>query len=506
VVSGHLEDSLRHDIESYIEGRLNGIKQEIAALQSQLNESLNRLMDRQAEVQLDGAVATSILEHLRAAHEEGVDLAAAESSRAKASSDMAIVKAAISEISEQELQADILKVLVNRAATFAPRVAFFAIRGDQSIGWRARGFEGTVGDSAIHQMSFPITADTAVGTAARSRTPWSGGPGSHSEDHIIINRMGDEPPTRIVAVPLVVRNRSVAVLYADSANLDSEAINLEAIETLVRVSGMAVELLVGRSAPAPQAAAPQPAPQEERVEAEPYAYEPAPEPHAYERPAEQYHYEPRPAEPQHYEQPAYTPRAEYDEIAPVVEESAPVAEVTEVEPEPEPQWVEPEPAPYVQHTPEIQPAFEHVEPPQVVQAPVEVQAEVEAKIPLPAAPVTSAPEAAPRRRYGSDVELPVEVASEEERRFHTDARRFARLLVSEIKLYNEQKVSEGRSQSDLYARLREYIDRSREMYDKRVKPEVAQRYDYFHHELVATLAEGDEAKLGSTYPGATVSA
>jgi hypothetical protein len=102
--------------------------------------------------------------------------------------------------------------------------------------------------------------------------------------------------------------------------------------------------------------------------------------------------------------------------------------------------------------------------------------------------------------------LPVDVASDEERRLHNDARRFARLLVSEIKLYNEQKVSEGRAQGDLYGRLREYIDRSREMYDKRVKPEVAGRYDYFHHEIVNTLAEGDEAKLGGAYPGATVSA
>jgi hypothetical protein len=104
------------------------------------------------------------------------------------------------------------------------------------------------------------------------------------------------------------------------------------------------------------------------------------------------------------------------------------------------------------------------------------------------------------------VELPVEVASDEEKRLHIDAQRFARLLVSEIKLYNEQKVADGREQNDLYSRLREYIDRSREMYDKRVKPEVAQKFDYFHHELVTTLAVGDPAKLGEAYPGATVSA
>jgi hypothetical protein len=36
------------------------------------------------------------------------------------------------------------------------------------------------------------------------------------------------------------------------------------------------------------------------------------------------------------------------------------------------------------------------------------------------------------------------------------------------------------------------------MYDKRVKPVVSGKCDYFHHELVNTLAEGDAAKLGAS--------
>jgi hypothetical protein len=467
VVSGQLEDSLRHEIESYIEGRLGGIKQEIAALQSQLNESLSRLLDRQGDVQLEGGVAASIVEHLRAAHEAGIDLAASESSRAKASSDMAIVKAAISEIDEQESQANILKILVNRAASFAPRVAFFVIKGEQAIGWRARGFQGTVGDNAIHQMSFPVAAATAVGNAARSRASWSGGPGSHAENHLLLNRMGDEPPTRIVSVPLVVRKRAVAVLYADSADLDSDAINLEALETLARVAGMAVELLAARAEPAKQSAAPQPAAVQE-IPAVPAA---APVP--------------------------YMPSVEYGEITPVVEESAPLAPVAEVAPQPEAQpesHAEPQPA---------------AAPAEVIATVVETPAETPVETPVPTSPAVAeipAPPVAPRRRYGMDIELPVEVASDEERRLHTEALKFARLLVSEIKLYNEQKVADGRAQNNLYERLREPIERSREMYDKRVKPEVTQKYDYFHHELVNKLAQGDQAKLGSAYPGTTVSA
>lgn len=473
MVSGHLEDSLRHEIESYIEGRLGGVKQEIAALQSQLNESLSRLLDRQAEVQLDGGVAASILEHLRAAHEEGIDLAASESSRAKASSDMAIVKAAITEIDEQDSQANILKILVNRAASFAPRVAFFVIKREQCIGWRARGFQATVGDHAIHQMSFPMAADTAVGNAARSRVSWSGGPGSHSENHIVLNRLGDEPPVRIVAIPLVVRNRTVAVLYADSADLDSDAINLEALETLVRVAGMAVELLVARAEPAKQStAAPQAAPGDE-VKA-PTA--------------------------------AYTPTAEYDEITPVVEESAPPAEVKEIEPQPKPAHFEPPPPVEVQPepVPVSQPEVAPLE--AVIETPAETPGTSAAITPPPVAAETPAPATTPRRRYGQDLELPVEVGSEEERKVHIEALKFARLLVSEIKLYNEKTVSEGRSQNNLYERLREPIERSREMYNKRVKPEVTQKYNYFHNELVNQLAGGDQAKLGSAYPGETVSA
>ena len=127
---------------------------------------------------------------------------------------------------------------------------------------------------------------------------------------------------------------------------------------------------------------------------------------------------------------------------------------------------------------------------------------------VPMAPGSAAQYSTPlgsmrRRSAIAEPDLPIEVG-EEERRLHNDARRFARLLVSEIKLYNEKKVREGRNQSDIYDRLRDDIERSREMYAKRVAPPVAARHDYFHQELVNTLAEGDSAKLGSGYPGASV--
>jgi hypothetical protein len=83
-----------------------------------------------------------------------------------------------------------------------------------------------------------------------------------------------------------------------------------------------------------------------------------------------------------------------------------------------------------------------------------------------------------------------------ENALHDEARRLARLLVSEIKLYNEEQVLEGRRNRDLYVRLREDIDRSRQIYEERVHESVRSTSDYFHQELVRSLAGGDPRALG----------
>ncbi|HYS55112.1 MAG TPA: hypothetical protein VER58_15250 [Thermoanaerobaculia bacterium] len=79
---------------------------------------------------------------------------------------------------------------------------------------------------------------------------------------------------------------------------------------------------------------------------------------------------------------------------------------------------------------------------------------------------------------------------------HDEARRFARLLVSEIKLYNEPKVEQGRKNKDLYERLKEDIDRSRQMYDERIPEDIRKSSNYFYDELVRILADGDAGALG----------
>jgi len=86
--------------------------------------------------------------------------------------------------------------------------------------------------------------------------------------------------------------------------------------------------------------------------------------------------------------------------------------------------------------------------------------------------------------------------SPEDEARHEEAKRFARLLVSEIKLYNETEVDQGRVNRDIYKRLKEDIDRSREMFEKRISSDIIAENDYFQNELVRVLADGDADALG----------
>jgi hypothetical protein len=75
----------------------------------------------------------------------------------------------------------------------------------------------------------------------------------------------------------------------------------------------------------------------------------------------------------------------------------------------------------------------------------------------------------------------------------------ARLLVSEIKLYNEKKIAEGRKNGNLYDVLKDTIEHSRKHYKERMGAALEEMPDYFHEELVKTICEGDPSKLGPNY-------
>lgn len=75
------------------------------------------------------------------------------------------------------------------------------------------------------------------------------------------------------------------------------------------------------------------------------------------------------------------------------------------------------------------------------------------------------------------------------------ARRVARLLVSEIRLNRETDVMEGRAHGDLGTRLADDITRARRQYQQRVPDAVPGRDALFDEEVLRTLANGDATLL-----------
>lgn len=76
------------------------------------------------------------------------------------------------------------------------------------------------------------------------------------------------------------------------------------------------------------------------------------------------------------------------------------------------------------------------------------------------------------------------------------ARRTARLLVSEIRLFHEPAVHEGRRDGNLMVRLAPQIEKARTAYNEQVPPGVRSESDFFQQELIRTLAGGDATRLG----------
>ena len=80
------------------------------------------------------------------------------------------------------------------------------------------------------------------------------------------------------------------------------------------------------------------------------------------------------------------------------------------------------------------------------------------------------------------------------------AQRLARLLISEIKLYNMNKIESAGEMNNIYDSLKGPIDKSRQHYLKRLGDAINMMPDYFHVELVRSLCAGDPSRLGPNYP------
>jgi hypothetical protein len=311
---------------------------------------------------------------------------------------------AIASIHAGTTQKEILRALLDAGSASATRVALFVVKAGAATGWQGRGFGD---DDAVKDL--PL--DMSSGPAAHAFQNRVVTPGNIAEmDGRFVERFGGPANEQILILPLVLKDKVAALLYADGGStglLDAPSLELLVIATSAWLEVTSLRKQAQREGPEAATAVERPAPavpvQTVSAFADPFA--------------------------------AHVPQ----HIAPTAPE--PAAEV------------------------------------------VEVSAHA-------AAAGASAPAAAADPFAG---------LSAEDADTHRKAQRFARLLVDEIKLYNQAKVAEGRRSKDLYDRLKDDIEKSRSSYQKRYGNTIAASGDYFQKEVVRSLAEEDASLMGANF-------
>ncbi len=474
---------LFQDLDPKIAGPLQRITE---ALRAEISSQIDGV--RRDVQSLAGGDATAAASGVRpAARDAGLDA-------------LEELKHAAAGIDRSTQQAAILTGLLEGAGRFSSRAAFVLIRDDGHRCWGSLGF-----DDARREMQ-GAAVEVPNGDSVWSRIREGAGTCglTAAECAVFCSQFEASTPSMGALLPLSLGEHVAGYLYAD--RVGDQPLNLSALQLLTFVAGQTLETLPvrkRRSTPAltvaEAVAAPAPAavlePAAAEVEAEPVAVE-EPEPAAAAVP------EARPEEAWPQEaletmvvdvEPEAVEAAEPESVTDFYEVEAPEAETTERAAAAE--------APTAEVR--LPPTEEPIETAPVDVVPEEEPAAAEPVSAPPAAPAPPAEEPSTQVVPPDDVLGPGWAFTTKDGggdvghdALHEEARRLARLLVTEIKLYNEEQVEQGRRSGDIYRRLQEDIDRSRQIFEDRIDEKVRGDNDYFRDALVRILAAGDESLLG----------
>jgi hypothetical protein len=317
---------------------------------------------------------------------------------------------AISSIQSGTTQREILRTLLDNASRYCGRVALFVVKAGAATGWQGRAFSN-------HEEIKDFPLDVSTGVAARAMQSRMAFTASATDvDPKFVSRFGAPAENHALLLPLLLKDRVAALVYADAG-----------AEAGGKMEGAALELLVVSASAWLEVAALRKQAQKDG--------------------------------------PGETRAAEKTAAAP-----APVPASSSFS------------DPFAAHAPTHSAVVVPEPPPAAPAEAVSTMSE-----PAPAAAATAVAVDAFAALSTEDADL------------HRKAQRFARLLVDEIKLYNQAKVAEGRKNKDLYDRLKEDIDKSRSTFQKRYGNTAAASGDYFQKEVVRSLAEDDLGVMGANF-------
>ncbi len=404
-------------------------------------------------------------------------VAAPTTDNAPPASGAAELARAVSEIQLGASQREILRALLDTSARYAARVALFVVKGSHAIGWQARGFANNeaMKDFALDENAPAVVSviGRANGDRALASVPVA------DLDSRFLEVFGTPASGAVWIFPLMLKDKVAALVYADSGTPAAGFLDAGSLELLVLSTSAWLEVnsLRKQAQKEPSAAHAD----SHHLESHGGSAAEAPSYAAANTVAHS-------NDPFASHAPGYAMAA----AASAGEASASATAAVEA---PIPIFI-PIPTTAAEGMAteaqsalaEVQTEFQNEFQTEVQSAVAEMEPALAEPLPIGHAETATTPDP-----------LPVSSIAPDDQGVHRKAERFARLLVDEIKLYNQVKVAEGRKNKDLYDRLKEAIEKSRGTYQKRYGNTVAASGNYFQHEIIRSLAEDDPSIMGANF-------
>ncbi len=154
-------------------------------------------------------------------------------------STLAEVVAVEAEIAQASDRDQVAALALRLARAYVPAVALFVVHPDAIMGFCAEGL-----DRGVEGIVIPVGADSVFAQPAATGEGYRGPPPDHGLDERILRLLGRADVGEMVVLPLVIRDRVVNVLYADSGDQRLPETAMAALEAVCACVSQAYERII----------------------------------------------------------------------------------------------------------------------------------------------------------------------------------------------------------------------------------------------------------------------
>ena len=134
---------------------------------------------------------------------------------------------------------EIIGILLNETGKIAQRAAIFLIKGASLAGWKSRNLN-------VENKTIPITPHSVFSDVINRKNYYRGPLLRIPENEPLISVLAGTPQDCLL-IPLQIREKIIALLYADNGNSAVMDASLNYINTLVKMASLSFEIVILRN-------------------------------------------------------------------------------------------------------------------------------------------------------------------------------------------------------------------------------------------------------------------